>query len=152
MCHLKNYNLYSMGNIYQFSSVTQSCPALCDPMNCSTPSLPIHHQLPESTHTHVYWVGDAIQSSHPLSLPSPAFNLSQHQSLFQWVSSSNQVAKYWSFSFSISPSNEHPGLISFRIDWFDLFAVQGTLKSLLQHQSSKASIKDLKTNGQTVSL
>ena len=124
-----------------FSSVAQSCLTLCDSMNCSTPGLSVHHQLPESTETHVHWVSDAIQPSHPLSSPSPpALNLSQHQGLFQWVSSSHQVAKYWSFSFNISPSNKHPGLISFRMDWLDLPAVQGTLKSLLQHHSSKASI------------
>ena len=117
----------------QFSSVAQSCLTLCDPMDCSRPGLPVHHQLPEFTQTHVHWVGDAIQPSHPLSSPSPpAFNLSQHQGLFQWVSSSHQVAKYWSFSFSISPSNEYSGLISFRIHWLDLLAVQGTLKILLQ--------------------
>ena len=86
------------------------------------------------TQTHVHWVGDAVQPSHP------ALNLSQHQGLFKWVSSSHQVAKYWSFSFNISPSNEHSGLISFRMDWLNLLAVQGTLKSLLQHHSSKASI------------
>ena len=109
-------------------------------MNRSTPGLPVHHQLPEFTQTHVHWVGDAIQPSHPLSSPSPpAFSLSQHQGLFKWVSSSHQVAKYRSFSFSISPSNEYSGLISFRIDWLDL-GVQRTLKSLLQHNSSKASI------------
>ena len=125
----------------QFSSVTQSCPTLCDPMNHSMPGLPVHHQLKESTQTHVHWVGDAILPSHPLSSPSPlALNLSQYQGLFQWVSSSHQVAKYWSFSFNISPSNEHPGLISFRMDWLDLLPVQGTLKSLLQHHSSQASI------------
>ena len=110
-------------------------------MNCSTPGLPVHHQLPEFTQTHVHWVGDAIQPSHPLSSPSPPVpNLSQHQGLFLWVNSSHEVVKYWSFSFSIIPSKEHPGLISFRMDWFDLHAVQGTLKSLLQHHSSKASI------------
>ena len=87
-------------------------------MNRSTPGLPVHHQLPEFTQTHVHRVGDAIQSSHSLlSLSPPAFNLSQHQGLFQWVSSSHQVAiRYWSFSFSISPSGEYSGLISFRID------------------------------------
>ena len=91
--------------------------------------------------THVHQVSDAIQPSHPLSLPSPpAPNPSQHQSLFQWVNSSHDVAKYWSFSFSIIPSKEHTGLISFRMDWLDLLLVQGTLKSLLQHHSSKASI------------
>ena len=125
----------------QFSSVTQSCPTLCNPMNQSMPGHPVHHQLPEVTQTHVHRVGDAIQPSHPLSSPSPpTFNLSQHQGPFKWVSSSHQVAKYWDFCFSISPSSEYSGLISFRIGWFDLLAVQGTLKSLLQHHSSKASI------------
>ena len=113
---------------------------LCDPMDCSTPGLPFHCQLPEFTQTHVHWVSDAIQPFHPLSSPSPpAVSLSQHQGLFQWVSSSIRWRKYWSFSFSTSPSNEYSGLISFRMDWLDLFAVQGTLKSLLQHHSSKAS-------------
>jgi len=83
---------------YQFSSVAQSCPTICDPMNHSTPGLPVHHQLPEFTQTHVYWVHDAIQPSHPLSSPSPpAFNLSQHQGLFKWVSSLHQVAKILEF-------------------------------------------------------
>ena len=124
----------------KFSSVTQSCPTLCDLMNHSMPGLPVHHQLPEFTQTHVHWVGDAIQQPHPLWSPSPAFNLFQNQGLFKWVSSLHQVAKYWSFSFSISPSNEYSGLISFRTDWLDLLAVQGTLKSLLQHHSSTVSI------------
>ena len=111
-------------------------------MDHSMPGLPVHHKLPESTQIHVHWVGDGIQPSHPLSSASPpALNVSQHQSLFKWVSSSQKSwPKYWSFSFSISPSNEHPGLRSFRIVWLDLFADQGTLKSLLQHHSSKASI------------
>ena len=110
-------------------------------MNCNTSGLPVHHQLPQSTQTHVHRVSDAIQWSHPLSSPShPVLNLSQHRGVFQWVSSLHQVAKYWSFSFNISPSNEYPGMISFRMDWLDLLAVQGTLKSLLQHHSSKASI------------
>ena len=101
-----------------------------DPMNCSTPDLPVHHQLPESTQTHVHWIGDAIQPSHPLLSPSlPALNPSQHQSLFKWVSSSHHEAKDWSFSLNISPSSEHPGLTSFRMDWLDLLAVQGTLES-----------------------
>ena len=109
-------------------------------MNYSSPGLPVHHQLPEFTQTHVHRVGDAIQPSHSLSSPSPhAFNLSQHQGLFKWVSSSHQVAKVLEFQLQISPSNEHPGLISFRMDWLDLLADQGTLKSLLQHHSSKAS-------------
>ena len=125
----------------QFSSVAQSCPTFCDPMNHSTPGLPVHYQLPEFTQTHVHWVSDVIQPSHPLPSPSPpAFNLTQHQGLFQWVSSSHWWPKYCSFSFSISPSDEYSGLISFRMDWLDLFAVQGTLKSLLQHHSSKALI------------
>ena len=111
-------------------------------MNHSTPGLPVHHQLPESTQTHVHRVNDAIQPSHPLSSPSPpSLNLSQHQGLFQWVSSSHQVAKVLEFQLQHqSLPNEHPGLISFRMDWLDLLAVQGTLKSLLQHHSSKASI------------
>ena len=126
----------------QFSSIAQSCLTLFDPMDCTTPGLPVHHQLPEFTQTHILWDGDAIQPSHPLSSPSPpAFSLSQHQGFFKWVSSSHQVAKvYWSFRFNISHSNEHPGLISFRKDWLDLIVVQGTLKSLLQHHSSKSSI------------
>ena len=111
-------------------------------MNLSTPGLPVHHQLPEFTQTHVHRVGDAIQPSHPLSSPSPpAPNPSQHQGLFpmsQLFTSGGQSIGV--FSFSISPSNEHPGLISFRMDWLDLLAVQGTLKSFLQHHSSKASI------------
>ena len=110
-------------------------------MNHSTPGLPVHHQLLEFTQVHVHWVSDAIQPSHPLSSPSPpAPNPSQHQSLFQWVNSSHEVAKVLEFSFSISPFNEHPGLNSFRMDWLELLAVQGTLKSLLQHHSSKVSI------------
>ena len=112
-----------------------------DLMHCSTPGLPVHHQLPEFTQTHVHWVSDAIQPSHPLSSPSPpTFNLSQHQGFSSesvlWI----RWPKYWNFNFSISSSNEHSGLISFRMDWLDLLAVQGNLRSLLQHQSSKASI------------
>ena len=105
------------------------------------PGLPVHHQLPETTQTHIHCVSDAIQPSHPLPCRSPpALNPSQHKGLFKWVNSSHRWPKYWSFSFSISPSNEYPGLISFRLDWLDLLAVQGTLKSLLQHHSSKAPI------------
>ena len=118
-----------------FSSVAQSCPTVCNPMDCIKPGLPDHQQFLEFTQTHAHWVSDAIQPSHPLSSPSPpAFNLSQHHSLFQRVNSSDQLAK------SVSPSNEYSGLISFKIDGLDLLEVQGTLKSLLQHQSSKASI------------
>ena len=110
-------------------------------MDCSTLGLPVHHQLPEFTQTHVHWISDAIQPSHSLLSPSPpALNLSQHQGLFNESVLRIRWPKYWSFSFSISPSSEHPGLISFRMDWLHLFAVQGTLKSLLQQHSSKASI------------
>ena len=110
-------------------------------MNCSTPGLPVHHQLLEFTQTHVLQVSDTIQPSHPLSSPSPpALNLSQHHGLFNESVLRIRWPKYWSFSFSVSPSNEHTGLISFRMDWLDLLAVQGALKSLLQHHSSKASI------------
>ena len=124
--------------MYQFSSVVQSCLTLCDPMNRSTRGLPAHHQLPEFTQTHIHQVSDAIQPSHPLSSPSPpALNIrvfSNESTLcMRWP-------KYWSFSFSIIPSKEIPGLISFRINWLDLLVVQGTLKSLLQHHSSEASI------------
>ena len=120
--------------------VIQLCPTLCGPMDCSTPGFPVHHQLPELVQTHVHRVSDAIQLSHPLSPSPPTFNLSQIR-----VFSSESVLhirwpKYWSFSFSIILSNEYSGLISFRIDWLDCLAVQGTLKSLLQHHSSKASI------------
>ena len=127
----------------QFSSVTHSCPALCDPMDCSTSGLPIHRQPPEFIKTHVHWVGDAIQSSHLchplLLLPSifPNIRVFSNESVFHIILS---WSKYWSFNFSISPSNEYSGLISFRMDWLDLLAVQGTLKSLLQHHSSKASV------------
>ena len=108
-------------------------------MDCSTPGFPIYHQLLELTQTRVHWVSDAIQPSHPLPSPSPpTFNLSQPQGLFKWVSSLIRWPKYQSFSFSISPSNQYSGLISFRINWFDLLAVQGTLKSLLQDPGSKA--------------
>ena len=107
----------------QFSSVTQSCPIPCDPMDCSMPGFPVHNQLLELAQPHVHQAGDTIQPSHPLSLSSPpALNLSQHQGLFQWVNSLHQVAKC---SFSISPSHEYSGLIFFMIDWFYLLAVQG---------------------------
>ena len=122
----------------QFSSVAQSCLTFCDPMDCSMPGFPFNQQLPELAQTHVHQIGDAIQPSHPLSSPSPpAFNLSQHQSLFRESVLHITWPKYWSFSFSISPFNEYSGLISFRMDWLDL---QETLKSLLQQHSSKASI------------
>ena len=125
----------------QFSSVAQSCLALCDPMDSSIPGLPVIHQLPELTQTHVIWVGNAIQPSHPLSSPSPpAFNFSQVEGLSNESALCIRWPKYWTFSFHISPPNEYSGLISFRMVWLDLLTVQGTFKSLLQHHSSKASI------------
>ena len=120
----------------QFSSVVQSCPTVCDPINHSTPGLPVHHQLLEFTQSHVHWVSDAIQPSHPLSSPSPpALNPSCIRVFSNESTLSMRWPKYWSFSFSNSPSNDHPGLISFRMDWLDFLAVQGTLKSLPQHHS-----------------
>ena len=126
-----------MNDIVQFSSVAQSCPTLCDPMNRGTPSLPVHHHLPEFTQTHIHRVGDAIQPS--ISSSVGPFS-SCPQSLPESESFPMRWPKYWSFSFSIIPSKENPGLISFRMDWLDLLAVQGTLKSLFQHHSSKASV------------
>ena len=119
------------------SSVTQSCPTLCNPMDCSMPGFPVHHQLPEITQFHVHRVGDAIQPSHPcrpLILP-PSIRVFSNESALHM-----RWPKYWSFTFSISPSNEHPGPISFRIDWLDLLAIKETLKSLLQHHTLRASI------------
>ena len=124
----------------QFSSIALSRPTLCNPMDCSKPGFPVHHHLLKLSQSHVHWVGDAIEPSHPLSspllLPSvfPSIRVFSNESILyiRWP-------KYWNFSFSISPSNEYLGQISFRIDWFDLLAAQGTLKNLLQHHSSKAS-------------
>ena len=124
------------------SSVAQSCPTLCDPMDYIMPGFPVHHQLLEPTQTHVHHIGDAIHPSliicHPLLLPPsifPSIRVFSNESALciRWP-------KYWSFSFNIRPSNEHSGLISFRMDWLDLLAVQRTLKSLLQYRSSKASV------------
>ena len=141
MCHRHLFRCSFSVRCHQFSSVAQSCQTLCDPMNLSTPGLPVHHQLPVSTQTHVHRVSDGIQPSHPLSSPSlPAFNLSRFTGFSNESILHIGWPKYWSFSFSLSPSNEYSGLISFRIDWFGPLAVQGTLKSLLQHHSSKASI------------
>ena len=123
----------------QFSSVAQRCPTLCGPMDCSTSGFPIYLQLLELVQNHVHRVSDAIQTSH--LLPSPSFLPSIFPSIRVFSKESAlciRWPKYW--SFSISPSNEQPGLTSFMIDWLDLLAVQGTLKSLLQHHSSKASI------------
>ena len=125
----------------QLCSVAQSYLTLCDSMNRSMPGLPVHHQLPKFTQTPVHWFGDAIQPSHPLSSPSPPnLNLSRIRVFSNESALHIRWPKCWSFSFSISPSNEHPGLIPFRMDWLDLLAVQGTLKSLLQNHSSKPSI------------
>ena len=123
------------------SSVAQSCLTVCDPMDCSTSGFPVYHSPPELTQTHVHRVGDAIQPSHPVIPFSSCLQSFPASGSFQCVTSLHQVSReYWSFSLNISPSNEYPGLISFRIDWLDLLAVQGTLKSLLQHHSSKASM------------
>ena len=117
------------------------CLTVSDPMDRSMPGLPIHHQLPGFTQTHVHCIGDAIQSSHPLStLSSLAFNLSSVRVFSNESVLHIRWPKYWSFSSSISPSKKYSGLISFKMDWLDLLEVQGTLKSLLQQQSSKASI------------
>ena len=110
-------------------------------MNCSTPGFHVLYHLPEFAQTHIHWVGDAIQPSHPVSSPSPfALSLSQHQGLFQWVGSSHQVATVLEIQLQHQSSNEYSELISFRIDWFDLLAVQVTLKSLFQNPNLKASI------------
>ena len=134
-------------NSIHFSSLTQSCPTLCDPMNHTMPKLPVHYQFPEFTQTHVHRVSDAIHPSHPLSSPSPPLSSSSPDpfppSIRVFSNESTLCMRWpkcWSFSFSISPSKEIPRLISFRMDWLDLLAVQGTLKSLLQHHTSKASI------------
>ena len=144
----------------QFISVAWSCLTLCSPMDCSTPGFPAHHQLPELVQTQVHWVGDAIQSPHPLSFPyPPAINLPSIRVFFSESVLHIRWLKYW--TFSISPSNEYSGLISFRIDWFGLLALQGTLQSLLQHHSSKASILQCSvvqlshpymTNGKNIAL
>ena len=117
------------------SSITQSCLTLCNPKDCSMPGLTVHHQLPELVQTHVHEVGDSTQPSHSLLSPSPAFNLSQNQGFSNELILCIMWPKYWSFSFSIRLSNECSGPISLRIDWLDLLAVQGTLRSLLQHHS-----------------
>ena len=123
------------------SSVAQSCLTLCNPMDCRMPGFPVLHYVLELAQTHVHLIGDIMQSSHalspllllPLIFPRTRIFSNESNLCIRWP-------KYWSFSFTISPSNEYPGLISFRIDWWDLLAVQGTLKSLLQHHRSKASI------------
>ena len=141
MCGFKLLCFWQHCSTVQFSSVTQSCPILCNPMNCSTPSLPVHHQL--RSLLKLMCIESEMSSSHlilcrpllllPPILPSIRVFSSESTLRMRWP-------KFWSFSFSINPSKEHPGLISFRMDWLDLLAVQGTLKSLLQHHSSKALI------------
>ena len=137
ICSLSFSILYLLSNQFSLSVMSNSL----------WPHGPQHRRPPcpspllEFTQTDMHWVGDAIQTIHPLSSPSPpALNLSQHQGVFKWVSSSHQVAKVLELQFSINPSNEYAGLISFRMDWLNLLAVQGSLKSLHQHHSSKASI------------
>ena len=132
--------LEGLVGLHQFSSAAQSCSILCNPMDCGTPGLSVHHQLPDFTQIHVHWVSDAIQ---PLILCRPLFFLPSIFPSIRVFSNESVLhirPKYWSFSFSISPSNEYSGLISCRVDWFNLLAVQGTLNGLLQHHSSKASI------------
>ena len=137
--NIKETKIMAPGPI-QFRSVTQSCPTLCDSMNCSTPGLPVHHQpqsLPKLMSIEMMMPSNHLILCCPLLLPSifPNIRVFSNESALHI-----SQPKYWSFSFNISPSNEHPGLISFRMDWLDLPAVQGTLKSLLQHHSSKALI------------
>ena len=126
---------------HQFSSVAESCPTFCDSMSHTMPGLPVHQQLLEFTQTHVHQVSDSIQPSHPLSSPSspgpipPSIRVFYNESTLRM-----RWPRYWSLGFKISPSSEHPGLISFRMDWLDLLAVQGAITSLLQYHSSKASI------------
>ena len=137
----EGFCLYPKFSSVRFSSIAHSSPTLFDPVDCSIPGFHVYHQLLELTQTHVHWVSDAIQTSHLLSSPLlppsifPSISIFSNESVLRikWP-------KYWSFSFSISPSNEYSRLSSFRIDWLDLLVVQGTLKSLLQHHSSKASI------------
>ena len=138
LCFLTEKSSYSLK--HHFNSVVQSCPILYSPTDCSTSGFPVHHQFLELAQIHVHQVSDAIQPSYPLSspflLPSifPSMRVFSNESVLctKWP-------KNWSFSFSISPPNEYAGLISFRIDWCNFLAVQGTLKSLLQHHGSKAS-------------
>ena len=135
-CYFASQGSLFLSNCY----VTQLCPTLWDPIDCSTPGFPVLHYLLEFAQVHVHWINDAIQPSHPLLLTSPpAFKFSQYQVFSNELALCIRWPKYWSFSFSISPSSEYSGLISFMMDWFDLFAVQGSLKSLLQHLSLKAS-------------
>jgi len=125
----KNTGVGSHSHLWvRFSSIAQLCPTVCNPMDCTTSGLPVHHQLLEFTQTRVHWVGDAIQPSHPLSSPSPpAFSLSPHQGFSNESVLCIRWPTYWSFNFNISPPNEYSGLISFRTDWLDLLAVQASI-------------------------
>ena len=141
--HMKKYSISSVTIKIQFGSVTRLCPTLCNPMNCSTPGLPVHHQLPEFTQLSI----ESVMPSGHLNLCCPFLLKPPIPPSIRVFSNESTLhmrwPKYWNFSFSISPSNEHSehsGLVSFRMDWLDLLAVQGTLKSLLQHHSSKAPI------------
>ena len=140
--HIKRCKLLSIPEM-RFSSLAQSCTTLCNPMNCNKPGLPVHHQLPEFTQLKLMSIESVMPSSHsilcrPILLPPPilpSIRIFSNESTLRM-----RWPKYWSFNFSISPSNEHPVLVSFRMDWLDLLPVQGIFKSLLQHHSSKASI------------
>ena len=137
---MTTHRLQSMGSQKSRTWLSNFCCWLMTEL-CLFVTLPVLHYLLKFAPTHVHWVSDAIQPSHPPLPPSPsALNLSQHQSLSNELALHIRWPKYWSFSYNISPSSEHPGLISFRMDWLDLLAVQGTLKSLIQHHSSKALI------------
>ena len=128
--------LYTVWFSHYCYSVLKSYLILCNPIDCSMTDFPVLHSLPEFAETHVHWVDNPMQPSHPLLSPSPrGSSLSQHQGLFNELALCIRWPKYWSFSFSISPSNEYLGLISCRIDSLDLLAVQGTLKSFLQHHA-----------------
>ena len=140
-CYLFRKTAFSFNDLcYQFSSVTQLCLTLCDPMDCSRPSFPVHHQLPELAETHVHQLGDAIQPSHPLSSPSLPASFFHRIRVFSSVSVlCIRWPKYWSFCFSISPSNEYSGLISFRMDWLNLLAFKALSRvfsniTVLKHQ------------------
>ena len=143
LCFLTSPHLWSIkesGDDDFFEYLLFLYLTLCDPMDCSTPGFPVLHHFPDFAQTHVHWLGDASQPSHPRSLSSPPPVFPSIRGFSSESALRIRWQKYWSFSFSISPSNEYSGLIPFRIDWFDLPHVQGTLKSLLQHHSSKASI------------
>ena len=143
-------NNFFSRQVSSVSLVAQLCLTLCDPMDCSMPGFPVLHSLPEFAQTHVHCISDAMQPSHPLSSPSPALDLSQHQGLLQWVGSSHQVAKVFSVLLQHQSFQWIFRTDFLRMDWFDLLTVQGTLKSLLQHHSSKVLILRCSANSQIV--